>query len=534
MGQVLLAELTLNVPGTVVTPITIGACSGREYRGANAPRDYPPRVVEFLNFRRDAVGDGRTFGSSSFGGGTLRLANPDGFYDALIDYGAAGGAARFLLLSSEKADYTTAVELLTCVIDQLQFSFSEVTVLLKDRRAETEVPFETTLFAGTNVGASGLEGLPDTLKDQPKPNALGYVFQAPLPWANEQALILQADRVRISAVADVYDGLVALSTGSARASIAALQSGTPAPGFYDYYLGSGGDGAYIKVPSTPVYTITADLQGQARNGTFRSTPADLFLEVLTQRAGVDSEDVSADDLDDLATVAPYDLGLWIDQPMTVREVCDRIAASIPGWWGVDKAGVYRLKPLRDPSLGTSAVTFKVIKPTGIAKATDGDIVAIERLATNDAGNGVPTWQVTVRYKEFGQVTDQAFDVNASLELRNAARKQWRSSVVSDSAVKDLHPLAVALEFETALVNESDAQSVAAQLLSLYGARRDRYRVSVQLNAALAENIDLGSIVSLKFDHFDLAAGKNFVVLGMRYRSLSESTVGSIVELDIWG
>lgn len=542
MAEQLLVELLFFVPGSPITARTIGATAGREYFGSAAspaPRVYAPRVIEFVNFRRDAVADGKTFGKTDVGGGVLRLANPDGFYDELIDL--APWVAWFRLVSGTEAGYASNEQLLFCLIDRLEFTLDgEVRVILKDASSQTDVPIQTRTYLGTNSGATGVEGLPDDLQGRPVVDAWGYVFQAPIPFVNTSARILQLDSQAIQNIATlkVYDGLVGITRGTARASLAALQAGTPGAGTFDYFLGDSvvPAGAYIKLGTAPTYTVTADIEGKIdATPTFMTKPGQLFWYILVNRANVNGDDIDEDDLDELLTTAPYDLGMWIDSPTTVREVLDRIATSIPGWWGVDRNGKFRLRRMVDPSSETPVLTFKVITPTGIAKTTDGDVVSIERLGTNDFGNGLPAAAVRVYYKQFGQVTDQGFDTAATLATRMQARAQWRSVVANaPAALLDLYPAAPTLEFETALVNEADAETVAQHLLSLYSVRRDRYRITVRLDIATAALVDLGVVVELDFNRFDLAGGKNFVILGMRYRGASEEEVSELIDMDIWG
>ena len=534
MGQVLLAELTVRTD-SVGSTTTLRYTSGKEYVGFGAPGYYAPVVHKFLNLRRDAFGDGTTSGDIKVGGGVLELVNNDGQLDALIDYGFDGGEACFLLVDDESSAYSSAEELLVGTMEQPEFTFDAVKVRVRDRREETEVPLQTTLYAGTNSGATGVEGLANDLKGRPKPDAIGYVFNALLPVANDQKHIYQIDSVRANDVPAVFDGGVALTKGTARTSLSALQNNNPAAGQYDYYLGADVEGgAYIRLGTTAQYAITADIEGQSRSGTFRTLPGDLYQEYLTQRAGVDAGDVSSADVSAVNIAAPYDLGKWIDEQTTVHNVLDLIAASIPGWWGPDRIGEFRLKKLEDPSSSSAALTFKVFDLNTRAKASDGDVVSIQRITTNDTGHGVPAYQVTVLYKEFAHIQPDGLDVNITLARRSESSKQWRVAVATDNTVKDKHPLAEALEFETALTVEADAQAVADHLLDLYGVRRDRYRLTVRLTKDLISTVDLGTIVKLEFDRFGLASGQNFVVLGLRYRGVDEDDVSEVIDLDIWG
>lgn len=535
MGQILLADLTFKVPGSPVTTQTLGVTNGLEYLGANAPRVYASRILEFVNLRRDVVSNGKTFGPTDVSGGILRLANPDGEYDDLRGWGT-GGAAVFRLVDDSTTDFNDATVLCTVIIRRVEADLDEVKIHLVDRSFETDQPFQTDFYAGTNSGSTGVEGLPGDLKGKPVVDALGYQFQAPLPFANESALIMQLDSERISAIATnkVYDGLVGVTRGTARASLAALQAGTPGAGTFDYYLGGNNDGAYIKLGTKPVYAITADFDGKAPGGTFLKRPGELFDWVLQNRAGVSYLNISSADLAVLLTSAPYDLGMWIDQPIDIRDVLDRIAASLPGYWYVDNNGSYRLKQAHDPTVQTPVATFKVIEPTDVAKATDGDIISVQLLSTNDAGGGVPADQVTVKYKRFAQVTELGFDTASTAAVRSEAKNEWRTSVATDATVGQVHEQPAKLEFETVLVNAADAATVASSLLALYSVRRDRFKVAARLTPAVAALLDLGVYVRVEFPRYGLDAGKVLEVRGLQYRGAAEDDADDVVEMDLWG
>ncbi len=534
MAEVLCVVLTFKtdlIGGTAAGYHT----TGREYLGAGRPGAFRPDIQEFVNLQRDAFDDGASFGEIAASVAQLRISNPDGALDAYIGYG--GGRAEFYLLASEYAAWSTKTLMIGLDIEFCENieGTSVLQVRLKDGRALLDKPFEPNVYAGTNAGASGLEGLPEDLKDQRKVNALGYVFQAPVPWANAAAQIVHLDRIRIDDVADshLYDGLVALTRSSVQTSIANLQASTPGVGEFALYRGTAGDGAYAKIGGNPAYTITADIDGQARGGTFRSLPGDLFEEVITQRAGktVDAGDIAA-----LNAAAPWDLGKWIDTEMSIREVCNIIARSVLGFWGEDRAGVYRIFQLVDPAGETPVAAFRPIFPTGAAKSTDGDIIAIERLTPADETAGLPAADISVLYAEFAQVTDLGFDTNAPLAFRQAAKKQWRTARPSSPLLdwRAKYPLAPPLTFETAIAFETHAiacADLAAALFSREG--RARYRVTFRLTDAVISAIDLGAIVELTFPRWDLGAGKNGQILGMRYRSFGVGGVDQVLQCNVF-
>jgi len=536
MSDILCGVLTFYVD-TSGTTVSKYVTAGREYLGPNRPGVFLPVVQEFVNLQTDAFDDGTTFGEVTVGGGVLTLANPAGILDEWLTYG--GGTLALYILDGESADWNSKTALLMADIEVLEDDGSgSLTVRLKDGRALTDVPFETALYAGTNSGATGLEGTAEDLKGKPKVNALGYVFQAPVPWANTSKQIVQLDKIRINNIGNqkIYDGLVAITRGTQKTSVANLVAATPSSGTFDYYLGDSGDGAYAMLGTTPKYTVTADIEGQARGGTFRTKPGDLWLEALTQRAGIASGNVSSADVTAINAAAPYDLGLWLDEPTTVKEVCDRIARSVLGFWGRDQSGVFRFFQLEDPAGETPVATFKPFRPTGTAKSTDGDIISLERLAPNDQGAGLPAADITVRYRRYALTQDLGFDVNAPLSLRTAAKDEYRvakpSSPLPNWRAK--YPLAPSLEFDTDLVTEAHAIAIADKAAALFSVEgRTRYRATIRMTSALAAGLTLGSVVTLVYPRWDLAAGKNAVILGMRYRGFASAQSGEILQCNLF-
>jgi hypothetical protein len=57
------------------------------------------------------------------------------------------------------------------------FSWSQLTISLRDRQAELNAPLQTVTYAGNNVLPSGLEGVATDIKGKEKPRLYGYGWQ---------------------------------------------------------------------------------------------------------------------------------------------------------------------------------------------------------------------------------------------------------------------------------------------------------------------------------------------------------------------
>ena len=545
----LLCNLTVAID-TLGTPKTFYLQSGGDwYRGAGAPDYYRPLIISFANLRRDVVKSGRAFGEAGVSGGVLEVANvhagqsqAEPGLDELVDHGF-GFIIELRLAASATQAYADTTLLAKGTAALQRAGFDRLLVRIRDRREETEKALQTLLFAGTNVGTTGTEGLASDLKDRPKPDAFGAeLFQVPLLPANAANEVWQIDAIRIGAPPVVYDGLVQLGTvtpPTAETSLGNLTGSSPAAGTFHYYLGGAGDGAFIKTGTTPKYQLTADLSiGQARGGTTRSLPGDLIEELLTQRAGVASGDISSDDIAAINLAAPYTMGLYVNQPTTVRQAINQIAAACPGWWYPDRFGVFRVKRLVDPAGKSPVTTIKRFSRGDLGSTADTELIAIERLPTGDPGEGVPVWRVVGSYRRAYAVSRDNIDPAARAAdpvLIAAAAQETRTVVAEDTSVRSKHPLAIELEIDLGVIQvEAHAQAVVDHLLTILSEIRALYRARARLSPAIANLLDLEEAADIALNRFGLDSGKRHTLTGVQDVSVGTDQVGAVREFDFWG
>lgn len=79
------------------------------------------------------------------------------------------------------------------------------------------------------------------------------------------------------------------------------------------------------------------------------------------------------------------------------------------------------------------------------------------------------------------------------------------------------------------MTQANADAEAARLLALYKVRRDTFKVRARLSAEEVEEIDLGQVVRLTWHRYGLAAGRLFVVTGLR-----QDFERDAVEVTLWG
>lgn len=498
------------------------------YGFTTTPADTPanthfePRAIEAGTFSQFLVDALTTDGRSRVGTGAVVLANADGGLDALRGYGMYGRSLtirRGRVGDPYPSGWTT---LLTGTVEQAEFSLTQVRLRIRDRQAEVaHAAYQSTKFAGDNALPSGVEGVADDLKGKPKPILRGKARNIAPPCVNTSKLTYQVSHRQINSVDAVYVGGLALSAGTAHASLADLQAATVTAGQYDTYLGSGSDGAYFRLGTAPDNLVTCDAT-QGANAAAR-TAAQVAKQILLD-AGVASGDISAASVTALDTANSAVLGYWTGtEERKVGEALDAVLGSVGGYWAVTADGTFAFGRLEAPA-GTPAMTVTS------AELLESGAEAVERLAGRAEDRGLPAWRINLRYQKNYTVQAGADVVAAVSQARRALlAEEWRTATADDAAVKTTHLLAPEKEAFSLIDAEADAQDEADRLLALYSEKRDFLRVRLPPDNAEALALELGDVVELDYARFDWGGGKPFVVTGLIYEfRLNQMTV------ELWG
>lgn len=515
MAEIITVDVTAHT-GTTTTTLRF-ATQGYVTSSTDSPAHtfYAGRVSQPGNMRRTAFDRGTTFGASQIGYGEVVLVNTDGQLDQYLSYGFAGFSIlirRGVIAPNQSSPTWSTV--LSGVMDSVDFSWSEVSIKIRDRQQELSNPLQGSRYGGTNALPAGLDGVPTDIQGKFKPILYGRALNIMPPCVNTTRLIYQISDGLIQSIDAVYDRGTALTAGAAYASQAAMETTAPAAGQYRAWLNAAG--SYIRLGSAPAGTLTVDAsQGAAVSN---RTPAQLMSQVL-QKAGISAGDISSADITALDAVAAFESGVLIDyrSEQTGREIMDALANSAGAFWGVDRLGKFRMKQLNAPSSGDSIGTLTAV-----------DVLAIDRLRSGDAGGGVPAWQVKVFYSPVQTVQIDLASTVAQT-YKNERSEEFRKTVANDSSIKTQWPRAVELEFETVLLSATNAAAEATRRLNLYKVRRDTLSVRARLSNALAAAIDIGSTVVLALPRFGMSAGKPFIVTGIR-----TDLRNNIFELTLWG
>jgi hypothetical protein len=175
--------------------------------------NYLPRIAEFM-LSRSAFEDHRTSGRGPPAAGEVSLWNRDGVLDKYRAYAFDARAAvmrRGQAANAYPGGWTKVLDGTQHAAVWTQDGISDaIRIAVHDAQLYASVPYQTTLYAGTNVAPTGLEGTAADLKGKPKPVAFGQCFNVPAPCVNAQKRIYQLNDGAIAGVQDARDGGVTI------------------------------------------------------------------------------------------------------------------------------------------------------------------------------------------------------------------------------------------------------------------------------------------------------------------------------------
>jgi hypothetical protein len=492
--MIYIVEITAAIDAAGTTTVLRYASKPYTTKPTDTPANtfYDDRITNPASISRSLYSNGTTSGASRVNYGAVELTNVDGGLDSILNY-SFDGRALVIKIGNAGADYSTFTTILNGTMEQVEFTFSKVTILARDKLAIVDMPLQTTLYAGNNSLPNGIEGVDDIAKT-PKPLLYGQVFNIAPIMVNSSKLTYQINDGAIAAVSNVYDKGIALTFHADEPNVSDLEAHNPPSGKYTTCLALG----YIRLGSIPAGLLTCDAT-QGATSANRTTAQ--VLKAMALKAGIASGDISASDVTALDTANSSIVGIWINEPDAAIVAMDKVAQSIGAYFGFDAFGILRM------GLFTA--------PTGnaVLEIDRNNILSIEHGRTNDTDKGIPAWRVNVLYqKNYNiQTTDLAGAVTAARKSVLALPALTKSA--EDSSVKTQYTLAATIEKETCLVDATATQTEATRLLNLYKVSRDLYTVDIALD--LSQTLpDLNNVVKITMNRFGLNSGKLFKIIGI--------------------
>ncbi|CAH1672125.1 hypothetical protein [Chelatococcus asaccharovorans] len=509
--MIYLIELGAHTGTTAVTLRVATASYVTRPTDTPANASFLGRVADPGNFEAFLFSAGKTGGASEVGYGEIVINNPDGKFDAWINYGFDGRPIRIYAIADAFAPFSAATLVFRGSIEQIvtaralkQFRFR-----IYDRRLDIDKPLQTVVYAGTTTSAGATaEGNVD-LKDQVKPLIFGRVFNVPLVCVNVFNLIYQGSASALTGML-VYDGGVPLTYTSDYATIAALNAATLVPGKYASCLAQG----IIRLGGKPQYAVTADC---TEGATAASRSAAQIVKRMLTRMGMTTADYVDATFTALDTLNAAECGIFLDGEVTALDAMQRVLASVGGYIAPNTLGQFEVGRLSAPG-------------TPVATLTERDFLGeVAFLATDDAGGGIPAYRVTLRYRPVWLVQKggDLAGCQDDVDFRGFVGNEWREAKAENTAIQTKHLRAPPISLETLLVNPAAAGAEATRRLGLYGVRRDRVRVTVWRQKA--DGIRRGDTIAIVMGRLGYADGRAMVVTGMRMDNLKGQ-----ITLELWG
>lgn len=460
-----------------------------------AAGDLPPRqpiegTLANLTFKRSIIGGAGIFGPVLEGSGEITINNTDARYDIFPQQYAVDGRAIVAKIGGVSTLYRNRLVVLNGTASDLIVDDDTLRISAEDKGYRLEVPLQTSLYGG----AGGADGGSD-LAGKRKPRAFGYPRNCECPLVSANDLIYQVNDGPVNDIPAVYDRAVALTQGADYASYAALAAASISAGQYATCLAEG----FFRLESQPDGTVTADIEGDATDSTFVSTTADVVRRILNLASDLsDPAEIYEPAFTAFAAVQSAAIGYWADHNdnSSVADALARLLRGVTGWWGFTRQGKFGIWVFSAP-VGPPVWSFR----------DDRESIRITRDRVPESLSP-PPWRFRVAYARNETVQTDLDGSNVSAERRAFCAEPFRlatSDATLGASIKSDHPFAQdPAPIESYFVNQSDAQTEADRLQTLFRASRALYRVTLGLQPY---NLDVGDVIELQRNRYDLAAGR---------------------------
>lgn len=249
--------------------------------------------------------------------------------------------------------------------------------------------------------------------------------------------------------------------------------------------------------------LTVDVQGDDLDGSsfLTTSTAKGIIQRIVTGYGETNNQFTSSDLDSTNLVAfdaanPQKLGVYLNQRVTVKKICDDIAASVGAQMVMNRAGELQLHKIDLPPSGTP-------EEITCADIIQDTLVIAERIPVIAA--------VKIGYAKNWTVQEN-IDTRIPQKHKDAFAKEWWSVTSEDSTTKTNYKLdAEPEQIDTFLIKESDASDEADRLLDLYKTQRHIYAFK---GVSRLIELQLGDPVTITHDRFNLSGGKTGLVVGL--------------------
>lgn len=434
----------------------------------------------------------------------VELANGDGALDGLTNNYALDGRPCTLLMGDPSWPRLAAAQPYYIPVFQGEISRVEVTeARLRISAANgfdcLDYPIALSFYDASAANTA--------LMHLPRPLCYGQVFNIAPVLVEPSGLVYQVHDGPIEDVTAVYDRGVALTRVAASPALGEFAVDTA--------------GGFILLGGPPDGTVTADVKGCKRGGSYLSRSADIIQRILVEhgwpQAGIDTLDILDTDVYAWGTVGYY----TGTEPRTTAEVVQALAEGAGTFYWVGADGLFHIQRLRS-SGGSPFATFDA-----------EELIEVERLALPGSVDPVCSRIVVDYARNWTPQNDLAESVLPT--RRGAAAVEVSAAVVEDPGVRSRHRLARELHAGGWWAEHATAQAFAQQIFDLWGVPRLLLRGRAGMAGMLLE---IGDMVSLTHARFGLEDTHSGIVLGKGFDNARPGEVElKVLMLDpdtVWG
>jgi hypothetical protein len=440
--------------------------------------------------------------------GEITLANGDGGLDAFAaDYSISGRSIR-IYLGAADANFEDFALVQEVFGSHFEADDGALRMRVQSTASFLDTPLQKTRFRGTG----GQDGDPD-LASRPIPLLYGECFNVSPVLINRDQWIYQLHDGPIHALLAVKErGLLLDDSGDDAPSYGALRALDVAGGEYATCkaLGLVKLGLGVGGPEGP---ITMDVRGETVGGTYNASMGAVLLRLATSRAQLHPSYLDLNSFGDLPNGR---IGFYADggEEMSVAQAFDLILGSISGWYATSRSKLLKVGYAQPPDENDSwryhfdqnqIFELEEVGREQPPRYEQGALYAKNWtvMAPGDISDAVATAE-RERLQAGGLYIRQ---VAAEVRLRD------RSAVQGGDIV-------------TYFTEREDAEAVVRRIISMHRQSRRRFQISTPRVSYL---VDLSQKVRISYDRHQLAAGKNFLVTGVR-----DDSRRNRVELTLWG
>ncbi|PWC48126.1 hypothetical protein TSA6c_16960 [Azospirillum sp. TSA6c] len=497
--------------------------SNEEYDDSSAPGPFEP-VITPEGYAQGSVslhGDGKSFGAADVEKGLVKVINA-GLRDHLRRYAYFGRLARELIVTDSDADYSTATVVRTGTVEQPVVSKEDVLFRWRGKLSDLDSRWQGSTFPGGTGAGMSTDGA-DGLKNLPRPRLRGYRPQIePVP-TNVTGDLRQISDKRIHGVENGRNRGAAITVGVKCNTLQQLKDSAPTSGTFNWYDGSGGDGAWCKTTfgsQGGVFTLAAWEGATATDRTL----AQVWRRVLIEDCGYTDSDISGPDVVALDTACPWEAGIWAGtSEKTKRDALNDLCDGVAGYHD-DDLGVWRIT-FDGATAGAPVLTFReLVDDDEDAPLGHVPYVDLELVASNDESRGLPVCAVDVQFAPRDRKLDggdlagdstSATDPVGGADMRTQLSSEYLTetwpAAGKDQTIIDLWGER-RLTVKTSLRYRADAQALAQRLFAIHSVLRDRFSLTSFLNEeTLAARP--GACVAARSSRYGLSAGMTLRVNG---------------------